>query len=81
MRPTRFEMMNELRSIPGHTEETRHLIDLASGCVANLQCSGRTCWSGVYFSDNTCDGNSLWRSSWKGGLCYAAVSSPFAQKA
>ena len=27
MRPTRFEMMNELRSILGHTEETEILID------------------------------------------------------
>jgi hypothetical protein len=27
MRPTRFEMKNELRSILGHTEETEILID------------------------------------------------------
>ena len=27
MKPTRFEVMNELRGILGHTEETEHLID------------------------------------------------------
>jgi hypothetical protein len=27
MRPTRFEMMNELRRILGHNEETEHMID------------------------------------------------------
>ena len=27
MKPTRFEMLNELRSILGHSEETEHLID------------------------------------------------------
>jgi hypothetical protein len=45
MRPTRFEMINELRRILGHNEETEHVIDWVQDAWQTydvlIECVGR----------------------------------------